>query len=271
MLLVSRTPKTRSSPGQPHAFCSPTAACARSPSVRVILVVLTAGDVCRLFRSCASLGCTCSPLPPTHTRSSTAPAPRAAAPESIRVELSSESNLFFHFVHDLDADSYAELQESQKLMVEFAEYPTVLLRMLNSCIKEPHTHLAVFNVEAEEGGSRLDFICNMEYKFVELLSLNFEESSEDLVRQHVTFRYNAVKSRLAMMQARLADVNAIVRVKVRAPTALLRGGGWRKCAAAPLTPWRTLRPSLVTQNPSLLLTLQQSAGASAGPKKGVGR
>lgn len=209
--------------------------------------------------------------PPPPTRSPTAPAPRAAAPESIRVELSSESNLFFHFVHDLDADSYAELQESQKLMVEFAEYPTVLLRMLNSCIKEPHTHLAVFNVEAEEGGSRLDFICNMEYKFVELLSLNFEESSEDLVRQHVTFRYNAVKSRLAMMQARLADVNAIVRVKVRAPTALLRGDGWRKCAAAPLTPWRTLRPSLVTQNPSLLLTLQQSAGASAGPKKGAGR
>ena len=109
-------------------------------------------------------------------------------------------------------------------MVDYPEYANVLIRMLNMCIKEPHTHLAVFIMQLD-GHSRLDFIQNMEYKFVELLSLNFEESSEDLVRQHVTFRYNAVKSRLAMMQARLADVNAIVRVKVRAPTVLLRGGG----------------------------------------------
>ena len=149
------------------------------------------------------------------------------APDNVRLELSSESNLFFHYSHDIDPETYAELQEAQKLMVEFAEYPTVLLRMLNSCIKEPHTHLAVFTTESEEGGSRLDFIQNMEYKFVELLSLSFDESPEELVRQHITYRYNAVKSRLAMMQARLADVNAIVRVK----------------------------------NPSLLLTLQSAGGA----------
>ncbi len=30
--------------------------------------------------------------------------------EAVRVELSSESNLFFHYTHDLDAKSFAEVQ-----------------------------------------------------------------------------------------------------------------------------------------------------------------
>jgi hypothetical protein len=43
---------------------------------------------------------------------------------------------------------------------------------------------------------------NMEYKFVELLSCQFQACSEELVRQQITYRYNVVKSRLALMQAR---------------------------------------------------------------------
>jgi len=55
---------------------------------------------------------------------------------------------------------------------------------------------------------------NMEYKFVELLSCQFQASSEEHIKQQVTYRYNAVKSRLALMQARLADINALVRHSV---------------------------------------------------------
>ena len=133
-------------------------------------------------------------------------------PDALRVELTSETNLFFHYVHELTEGSFHDLQEGQKLMVEFAEYSSVLLRMLNNCIKEPHTHLAVF-IMHDSGEARLDFIQNMEYKFVELLSCKFANSSEEEVRSQITYRYNVVKSRLALMQARLADVNALVKIK----------------------------------------------------------
>ena len=136
----------------------------------------------------------------------------AHAPDDMRVELTSESNLFFHYSHRLDTSNFHELQEGQKLMVEFSEYPTVLLKTLNSCIKEPHTHLAVF-VMQNNGEARLDFIQNMEYKFVELLSCKFAASAEGVVREQISFRYNSIKSRLALMQARLADVNALVKIK----------------------------------------------------------
>lgn len=56
------------------------------------------------------------------------------------------------------------------------------------------SHLAVF-VILSDGRARLDFIQNMEYKFVELLSATFVRSSDEVVRQQITYRYNAMKVR----------------------------------------------------------------------------
>jgi hypothetical protein len=99
--------------------------------------------------------------------------------ESLRVELTSESDLFFHYTHTATEESFRVMQAEQKLMVDFADYANVLARSLNSAIKEPHrsgrggahtsrcvtkywllwccSHLAVF-VMHREGHARLDFI-----------------------------------------------------------------------------------------------------------------
>ena len=66
---------------------------------------------------------------------------------------------------------------------------------------------------SKDGKARLDFIQNMEYKFIELLSCAFVASPEETVRQHITYRYNSVKSKLALMQARLQDINTLVKIK----------------------------------------------------------
>lgn len=133
-------------------------------------------------------------------------------PHHCRMELTSENDLFFHYTHGVDEGGFRTMQEQQKLMVDFPEYTQVIIKMLNNCIKEPHTYLAVF-VMRRDGNARLDFIQNMEYKFVELLSCDFQASQEDVVRQQVTFRYNSVKSRLALSQGRLQDISALVKVK----------------------------------------------------------
>ena len=65
-------------------------------------------------------------------------------PEQIRVELCSENDMFFHYAHNIDENSFKAVQEAQKLMIEYPDYPNVLVKMLNSCIKEPHSFLAVF-------------------------------------------------------------------------------------------------------------------------------
>ncbi|CAE7777562.1 unnamed protein product [Symbiodinium sp. CCMP2456] len=134
------------------------------------------------------------------------------SPQHCRIELTSENDLFFHFVHSVDEHSFREMQEQQKLMIDFPDYVAVVIKMLNNCIKEPHSFLAVF-VMQRDGHARLDFIQNMEYKFVELLSCDFRASPEEVVRQQITFRYNSVKGRLSLMQARLSDMSALVKVK----------------------------------------------------------
>jgi len=108
-----------------------------------------------------------------------------------------------------------------------------------------------------EGSARLDFIQNVvrhgaawhsyarglvqpphffpyislqSFKFIELLSVNFSRSIDDVIRQQVAFRYNSQKSKCAVLQARLHDVVNVVKVK----------------------------------NPSLLLQLQRPATSTAG-------
>ena len=113
-------------------------------------------------------------------------------------------------------------------MVDFASYPSVLASSRANAIKEPHTFLAVF-IMNREGQGRLDFIQNVSFKFIELLSVMFARSPDDAIRQQIAFRYNSQKSRVAVMQARLHDM--CVRRR--------RGGGRvgvEPCEVAGLTP-----------------------------------
>lgn len=101
---------------------------------------------------------------------------------------------------------------AQKLMVAFEEFPAVLVRMFNSCIADPHQYLALL-VLGDAGAGRLDFVQNLQYRFVDLLSLSTVESDDDVVRQSVTHRFNSLRARLQHLQARYQDLNALVKIK----------------------------------------------------------
>ena len=48
----------------------------------------------------------------------------------------------------------------------------------------------------QDGYGRLDFIENLEYKFIELFSVDFMASSEEIIRHSITYRYNLIKVKL---------------------------------------------------------------------------
>lgn len=84
----------------------------------------------------------------------------------------------------------------------------------------------------KDGKGRIDFIQNLEYKYIELVSLEFETSPEEAIREAISFRYNSVKAKLIFMQNRMKEFSSLVKVK----------------------------------NPSLLLQLQKSV-AESGPAR----
>ena len=133
-------------------------------------------------------------------------------PIQIRLELSCENDLFFHFTSDIDEETYKIMQENQKLTVNFVEFANLIKRLFNNCINEPQSYISVFIMQ-KEGTARLDFIQNIEYKFVELLSVDFVNSPDDTVRKQIGYRYNALRTKLEMMQERIQTINNIVKIK----------------------------------------------------------
>lgn len=65
----------------------------------------------------------------------------------------------------------------------------------------------------KDGKGRVDFIQNLEYKFIELVSLDFETSPEEVIRETISFRYNSVKAKLIFLQNRMKEFSSIVKVK----------------------------------------------------------
>lgn len=64
-----------------------------------------------------------------------------------------------------------------------------------------------------DGQARLDFIQNMEYKFLELLTLDFVTSSEETIRQNITYRYSLLKAKSSILTGRLKDISSILKLK----------------------------------------------------------
>lgn len=107
--------------------------------------------------------------------------------------------------------------------------------ILIQCLKEPQINLAIFTLHDSSRTSgarsgylshsllpfydiksltlsrgRIDFIQNMEYKYVELLFCPCVRSPMEVVQRHITDRYNAVKQQLAAAQTRLSDISNLV-------------------------------------------------------------
>jgi hypothetical protein len=88
-------------------------------------------------------------------------------------------------------------------MIEFQGYIPIVVQMLNACIKDPHRCMAVMYIDEDKKG-RLDFIQNMEYKFVELLSLEFSpatevEVSDVFALSHLYFSFRIIFSPFQML------------------------------------------------------------------------
>ena len=65
----------------------------------------------------------------------------------------------------------------------------------------------------KDGNARLDFIKNIEYKFIELLSIDFVNSPDDVVRKYISFKYSSLKSKTSLFQDRINNISNLVKIK----------------------------------------------------------
>ena len=134
-------------------------------------------------------------------------------PIQIRIELSCENDLFFHFTSDIDEETFKIMKESQKLTVNFVEFSNLVKKLFDNCINEPQAFKVVFIMQKKDT-ARLDFIQNIEYKFIELLSIDFVNSPVETVKKQISYRYNAIRTKLELVQNRIQAISNIVKTKI---------------------------------------------------------
>ena len=65
----------------------------------------------------------------------------------------------------------------------------------------------------KDGISNISFRKRSEFKIVEVLTLTLGSTNEDYSKKQVIYRFNSLKSKLDIMQARLNDIYNIVGTK----------------------------------------------------------
>ena len=125
-----------------------------------------------------------------------------------------QNDLFFHYSKTINEKTFRDLQKKQGLMISLGEYPSILVKMINTVVREPTTHIVILLIDKDDPSqSRLEFIQNFSYKLVELMSIDVAPTPELTMQKNITYRYHLNKQRLIQVQGRLNEINSLVKQK----------------------------------------------------------
>lgn len=116
-------------------------------------------------------------------------------PTKIKFELSWESNLTFHYTNVVDEQKFMDMKKKQNLNIDFPQYCNLVTKICDDCINSPDTFIGVFTIK-KDGISQLQFIKGSDFKFLELLLLDFKNSSDEIIQKHMLYRFAYLKANL---------------------------------------------------------------------------
>lgn len=128
----------------------------------------------------------------------------------IKLELTSESDLFFYFTHRIDYKSFEEIKTAQNLTIDFVQYSETVIKMINSCV-DSSSFSCVFYISGDSG--ILKFVQNMDYREMELLECVFRREDEFKTAENITYRYHHMKETLGHYKRRLEEFYTLIKRK----------------------------------------------------------
>jgi hypothetical protein len=70
-------------------------------------------------------------------------------PECLRIEMTSESDLFFHYSKVENVESFEDIKQSQKLNVEFDGFIGLLIKLLGCVHQGVDAHFAILTIQED--------------------------------------------------------------------------------------------------------------------------
>ena len=141
--------------------------------------------------------------------------------EQMRIEMSSDTDVFFFFKASFTATDFAELRKAQQLTISFEEFPGMLIDILTQNVAKEDTFQVVFTQDSETHGT-LDFCQILKFKRVDIFSLEFVPASQNEIREQIQYRYDMLKSDLKSARAELSDLCSMLKINNPSTLKLMR-------------------------------------------------
>ena len=113
----------------------------------------------------------------------------------IKIELSCENDIYFHFTNIIDENKFKVIKKEQNLNINFSEFCQLFEKICENCRAYPNEYICFFIIN-KQGNSILKFIKNTDFKFVELLLLEFNVSPDEVIEKQISYRFAYLKCKL---------------------------------------------------------------------------
>ncbi|OII72089.1 uncharacterized protein cubi_01422 [Cryptosporidium ubiquitum] len=133
-------------------------------------------------------------------------------PDIIRFEITCDNDLFLFYTRDFSPSDFNELKIVQNLVCDYNDFTETFCRIVNNVIKDQLGCFVKFCLRVD-GSGKLTFLQIMEYKFLELLSIDFQQASEEVIRNSISFRYSFMKSKVALMEGRFLEISNLLSIR----------------------------------------------------------
>ncbi|KAM3146606.1 hypothetical protein pb186bvf_001136 [Paramecium bursaria] len=125
-------------------------------------------------------------------------------PQSVRIEISSDKDLFFIFQHEATTNSFNQIKVSQGLQLPFKDYPGVIISTLNKVETNFSGYQATFVIMLD-GSARLEIYQTTEYKSISMINFDFHACDEHFLRQTIIFKYNQQRKTIKNLQQQVSQ------------------------------------------------------------------
>ena len=130
-------------------------------------------------------------------------------PNHIKIELSCENDIYFHFTKIIDEKEFLDIKKKQNLNITFSQFSELFEKICENCRASPNEYICFFLIN-RKSNSVLKFLKNSDFKFLELLLLEFERSSEEVINKQIIYRFTILKSKLDYEKKCIKKVGDII-------------------------------------------------------------
>ena len=110
-------------------------------------------------------------------------------PGNVRFEITSMDDIFFHYVGNVNEEVFMTIKADQQITADYTEFYSIVVKMLDQIQKGDVAAELILDNYNET--ATLNFQQESEFRSVELLSLNLQESDVEMIKNAISFRINA--------------------------------------------------------------------------------